>query len=177
MQPVVPPDRKTELDRATALVYHQLKALARHYLASERREHSLQPTALVHEAYMRLSGQREADFSNRAQFVALAAQMMRRVLLDYAKARQRLKRGSAPERIELESTVAISPAQTVDLIDLDRAMNRLGEMDERLVHVVEMRYFGGLSIEEIAAVLGVGVATVSRDWSAARLFLTKELTS
>jgi len=177
MQPDAQPDRKTELDRATALVYHQLKGLARHYLASERREHSLQPTALVHEAYLRLAGQQEADFTNKAQFVALAAQMMRRVLLDYAKARQRVKRGGAPQRIELQSAVAISPAKTVDLIDLDRALQRMAEMDERLVRVVEMRYFGGLSIEEIAGVLGVGVATVSRDWSAARLFLTKELTS
>ena len=166
---------KANLDAATPAVYQELKRLARMYLSGERSGHTLQPTALVHEAYLRLAGQRQADFGNKAQFVGLAASMMRRVLLDHAKARKAAKRGGAPAPITLEARLAVTEAPAVDLLDLDRALERLAALDPRLVSIVEMRFFGGLSIEETAEVLNVGVATVSRDWTAARLFLTREL--
>jgi len=157
------------------LVYAELRAIARQYLASERPNHTLQATALVNEAYLRLRGQREADFSNRQQLIGLAAQMMRRALVDHANSRSRRKRGGGLHRILMDSSLLTAGQSSVDFADLDRALEKLAKLDLRLVEVVELRFFGGLSIEETAEVQSRGTATVVRDWAAAKLFLAREL--
>src|SRR3954447_12483391 len=156
------------LERLTPLVYEDLRRVARRQLRAERAGHTLQPTAVVHEVYMRLVDQRRVQWQNRAQFFAIAARLTRRVLLNHARDRQALRRGGDAARVTLsEGDAALEPRE-VDVIDLDRALQRLGELDPDQERVVELRYFGGLSIEETAAALGSSPATVKRDWHSAR---------
>ena len=156
-------------------VYDELRRLARAYLARERSDHSLQATALVHEAYLKLVDQRRVRWQNRAHFFAVAAQMMRRLLVDHARARGAIKRGvgvtvSLDDSIDRAGDVA-----SVDLIALDAALDKLAALDRRMARLVELRYFGGLTVEEAAAVLDVAAITVKRDWALARTWLFREL--
>jgi RNA polymerase sigma factor (TIGR02999 family) len=167
-------DRGVE-DQILALVYKDLRRLARHYLAQERRDHTLQATALVHEAYMRISQQNGVKWENRAHFFAVAARAMRRILIDHARGVKAEKRGG--HKVSLESALLYSDAQSVELLALDEALTRLATWDPRQAQVVEMKFFAGLSVEEIAQVLNIGVRTVKRDWSLARAWLYGELTN
>ena len=161
---------KGALDEMAVQVYAELRRVARQYLSRERPSHTLQPTALVHEAYLKMLGQHSVDFSNRAQFLAVAASMMRRVLVDHARARGQAKRTP----VFLIDTGEAQPA-TVDLLDLNRALQQLGSLDERQEKIVEMRFFGGMSIDETAEALELSPATVNRDWATARLFLSRQM--
>jgi RNA polymerase sigma factor (TIGR02999 family) len=165
------------LARMLPLVYDELHRIASAYLRRERREHTLQPTALVHEAYLRLAGQDDLDWKNRAHFRAIAATTMRRILIEHARARGRKKRGEAPERVALEDTVALAPAARVDLEAIDQALVRLEDLDRQQARIVELRFFAGLSVEETAEVLSISRTTVKRDWAMARAWLRRELES
>ena len=163
-------------DQFMPLIYDELRRQAHRYLRRERANHTLQTTALVHEAYLRLVQQRDVSWQNRAHFFALAAQMMRRILVNYAVSRQREKRGGPAETIQLDDTIQVEATErNVDLIGLDEALNRLEKLDERQARVVELRYFGGLSIEETAEVMSISPATVKREWNMARAWLRAEL--
>lgn len=161
-------------DQLVPLVYAELHALAVHYMRGERADHTLQPTALVNDAYIRLVGQRNASWQNRSHFFGIAAQAMRRILVDHAR-RNRASKREGGERVTLDESVAESPQRSVDLIALDDALERLASLDPRQARVVELRYFSGLDIEQTAAVLGISAATVKRDWTFARAFLLREL--
>jgi RNA polymerase sigma factor (TIGR02999 family) len=163
-------DRRA-LDQMLPLVYDELHRLASSYLARERPDHTLQPTALVHEAFLRLINQREVDWRNRAQFLGVAAGLMRRILVNHARDRAAAKRGGERERVSLSLVEVPSGGPDVDLIALEDALERLAALDERKAKVVELRFFGGLSVEEVAEVLGVSRATVEREWSFARAWL------
>jgi len=163
------------LDRLVPLVYDELRRQARLQLRRERAGHTLQPTALVHEAFLRLAGQRRAQWQNREQFFAVAARAMRRVLVDHARARGAAKRGDGRTLIALDEAPAPSAPPGVDVLALDRALDRLGEIDPRQARVVELRYFGGLTAPETASALDVSLATVNRDWAMARAWLFREL--
>jgi RNA polymerase sigma-70 factor (ECF subfamily) len=165
------------LDRLVPLVYAELKRRAGAQLARERGSHTLQPTALVHEAFLRLVDQRSARWQNRAQFFAVAAQLMRRILVDHARARAADKRGGDAVRISLDDAGDASTSPEPDVLLLNQALERLARLDERQARVVELRYFGGLTVEEVAAVLEVSQITVKRDWAMARAWLYRELTS
>jgi RNA polymerase sigma-70 factor (ECF subfamily) len=168
---------RAALDAMLPAIYAELKRLARIYLRRERPDHTLQPTALVHEAYMKLVDQRQVDWRNRAQFLGVAAGAMRRVLLHHAESRNAQKRDGALQRVTLdEELAALERDTTVDLLDLNRALDRLAALDARQSRIVELRIFGGLSIEEAAEVLSISPATVKRDWNVARLWLRRELT-
>lgn len=162
-------------ERMLPLVYDELRRLAAGYLRRERAGHTLQPTALVHEAYLRLIDQRRADWTNRAQFVGLAAVMMRRILVNHARDRLAAKRGGAADRLPL--TLAGEPAGSpeIEVLELHQALDRLAERDRRKAEIVELRFFGGLTMEEIAAAVGVSLATVEREWQFARAWLRREL--
>lgn len=156
------------------LVYDELHRLAHYYLRAERAGHTLQSTALVHEAYLRLVGQNPPQTENRAHFVAIAARLMRQVLVDYARSRRAAKRG--PEQlVELEETMELSPQKPLDVVALDDALTELSRRDAQQVKIVELRFFGGLTIEEAAEVLEVSPATVKRDWTMAKAWLTREV--
>jgi RNA polymerase sigma factor (TIGR02999 family) len=158
------------------LVYDELHRQASRYLRRERAGHTLQTTALIHEAYLKLIDQREVNWQNRAHFFGVAAQAMRRILVDYAKARHREKRGGADENLPLEAvTLAILGARSIDLEELDEALTRLAKMDERQASIVELRYFSGLSIEETAEALRISPATVKSDWKSAKAWLYQEI--
>jgi RNA polymerase sigma factor (TIGR02999 family) len=163
------------LEGLMQLVYKELRRLANHYLRSERPDHTLQPTALVHEAYLRLTGQNKVHWQNRAHFFGVAAQMMRRVLVDHARANCRAKRGGAAPRLSLEATMNLCQEQDQQIVELDDALTRLRNVDARKSDVVELRYFGGMSVEETAEVLGVSCNTVMRDWNMAKAWLYQEL--
>jgi RNA polymerase sigma factor (TIGR02999 family) len=163
------------LDRLLTAVYDELRSLAAAYLRAERPSHTLQPTALVHEAYMRLIDQRSVDWKNRAQFFGLAAQMMRRILVNHAEAKAAEKRGGGADRVTLNDAMNVSERQEVDVIAVDQALSRLAELDERQAQIVELRFFAGLTVEEIAEILGVSSPTVKRDWSMAKAWLKREL--
>lgn len=165
-------DRRA-LDEMLPLVYDELRRLANHYLKRERRGHTLQPTALVHEAYMRLVDQRQVDWKNRAQFFGLAAQMMRRILINHARDRVAAKRGSDAQRVSLGAIPDFTPAQDTDLVALDEALTHLATMDERKSKIVELKFFSGLTTEEISEVLQISAATVKREWSLARAWLLR----
>jgi RNA polymerase sigma-70 factor, ECF subfamily len=162
---------KAGLDGMLPLVYDELHRLAAGYLGRERPGHTLQPTALVHEAYLRLIDQRRVDWRNRAQFLGVAAGMMRRILVNYARNRVALKRGGGAEQVSLSLVEAPSGRPDVELIALEEALERLTALDPRKAQVVELKFFGGLSASEIAAVLQVSEATVEREWAFARAWL------
>jgi RNA polymerase sigma factor (TIGR02999 family) len=166
---------KGAADKLLPLVYDEFRALARHYLAQERANHTLQPTALVHEAYMKLVDQTRVDWQGRSHFFAVAAQAMRRILVDHARSRQRDKRGGGRARVVLDEAVALSPQKDEDVLALDEALERLAAVDPRQAKVVELRFFGGLSVEEVAEALGVSKRTVEGDWTFARAWLSREL--
>jgi RNA polymerase sigma factor (TIGR02999 family) len=161
----------------TPLVYAELRRLASHYLSRERRGHTLQATALVHEVFLRLIPQPDATWDDRGRFIGIAAHVMRQVLVEYARGRNRLKRGGDYERVPLDGVAGRIDADFARWEDLDRALDRLAELDPRQAKVVELRYFGGMTVEEAAQVLGVSPKTVKRDWSIARAWLRRELES
>jgi len=162
------------LERLTPIVYDELRRLARRYMKGERPGHSLQTTALVNEAYVRLVDYNRMQWQDRAHFFAVSAQLMRRILVDHAR-RHNLKRGGGAPHVSLEEAAMVGGDQETDLEALDHAMNALARIDARKVQVVEMRFFGGLSVEETAEVLKVSTVTVKRDWRAAKLWLYREL--
>jgi RNA polymerase sigma factor (TIGR02999 family) len=162
---------KKGLDQMLPVVYEELHRLAAHYLGREATGHTLQPTALVHEAYLRLVDQRRVDWRNRAQFLGLAASMMRRILVNHARDRTARKRGGNPERVSLSLIESPSGRPDVELIALEDALERLTALDQRKSRVVELKFFGGLTIDEIAEVLEISPATVEREWAFARAWL------
>ena len=164
------------LDQLMPIVYSELRAIAARYLRRERQDHTLQPTALVNEAYLRLIDQKHVNWQNRAHFVGVAAQMMRRILVDHAKSHNRVKRGSGAPKVPLDEAMVLSEERADDLIELDEALTALAAFDERKSRVVEMKYFGGLSAEETAEVLQVSVITVARDWKLAKAWLYTHIT-
>ncbi len=166
---------RAALDRLMPIVYDELRRIARHYMKGERPGHSLQTTALVNEAYIRLVDYESMQWQNRAHFFAVSSQLMRRILVDHAR-RHNLKRGGGVQHVSLEETAMVGGDRTADLVALDDAMNALARIDLRKVQVVEMRFFGGLSVEEKAEVLKVSPVTVMRDWSTAKAWLYRELT-
>ena len=161
--------------RLMPLVYGELRALAESYLRQERPDHTLQATALVHEAYVRLIKQEDVDWQNRAHFFGLAAQAIRRILVDHARHHNRAKRGGGLQRVRLEENVALPSQEEVDLIALDDALGRLKDFNERAARVVELRFFGGLSRKEVAEFLGLSLRTIGDDWRLARAWLRREL--
>jgi len=166
---------ESALDRLMPIVYDELRRLAHRYMSHERPGHTLQTTALVNEAYLRLVGWREVQWQNRAHFFAVSAQMMRRILVDFARDRQYLKRGGGALRVSLADAASLTEQRGADLVALDEALNALAEVDRRKAQVVEMRFFGGLSVEEVAEVLKVSKETVIRDWRLAKVWLLREL--
>ena len=167
-------DRAAESD-LIPLIYNQLQAIARRQMAHERPDHSLQATILVHEAFLRLVGDSQIDWSNRAHFFALASRVMRRMLVDHARAANAQKRPGARQKVELDSALVFVEAQAADVMALDQALDRLAAWDARQCRVVEMHFFGGLGFEEIGEVLSVSPRTAKRDWSMARAWLYREL--
>ena len=156
-------------------VYNELRDMAASYLRRERPDHTLQPTALVHEVYLRLAGDKPVDWQNRAHFLGIAARIMRRVLADSATARKAQKRGGGAPTLTLDAALDFSDACVVSVDGVDEALRTLEQMDARQGQIVELRFFGGLTIEEIAEVLGISVATVKREWSTAKLWLQRHL--
>lgn len=163
------------LEKLIPLVYDELRRLARRYMDKERAGHTLQTTALVNEAYLRLVDAHDVQWQNRAQFFGISAQLMRRILVDFARAHDNLKRGGEVQKVSLDEALMISSERSADLVALDDALTALTALDPRQSQVVEMRFFGGLSIEEIAEVLKVSVGTINRDWSMAKAWLSREL--
>lgn len=163
------------LEELTPLVYRQLHQIARRYMAGERSGHTLQTTALVNEAYLRLVDCKKVNWQDRAHFFAVSAQLMRRILIDFARSRGYLKRGGAIPHISLEEAPSVGSEPDLDLVALDDALKALSAVDERKSKVVELRFFGGLSVEETAEVLRVSTDTVLRDWKLAKMWLLREL--
>jgi RNA polymerase sigma factor (TIGR02999 family) len=188
-EPSVSPDRVTQLlqqwshgdDSAlaelTPLVYEELRRLAHHYMEGERPDHTLQTTALVNEAYLRLADQTASNWQSRAHFFAVAARAMRQILVSYARSNRAQKRGGGVARIELDESAILSPEQSKEIVDLHEALERLGALDSRKARVVELKYFGGLNYDEIAEVMKVSTVTVRRDWVFAKAWLYDELHS
>jgi RNA polymerase sigma-70 factor (ECF subfamily) len=166
---------KAALDKLVPLVYDELRRLARYYMRRERAGHTLQTTALVNEAYLRLIDQRNVRWQSRAHFFAIAAQLMRRILIDQARKRLNSKRGGDVRKVSLDQALVVSEARTTDLIALDDALTTLEVMDERKSKVVELRFFGGLNIEETAEVMAISPATVQREWNLAKAWLYREI--
>jgi RNA polymerase sigma-70 factor, ECF subfamily len=166
------------LNQLTPLVYDELRRIAHRYVKRERRGgQTLDTTALVNEAYLRLAGGEEIDWQNRAHFFAVTALVMRRILIDYARRRRYLKRGGLAQQVSLEEASAMTEVRAAELVSLDEALEELAKLDLRKSRVVELRYFGGLSLEETADVLEISVMTVRRDWRAAKAWLYKTVTS
>jgi RNA polymerase sigma-70 factor (ECF subfamily) len=163
------------LSESTAMLYSELRRLASYYLQRERGNHTLQATALVHEAYIRLVDQRGIQWGNRNQFMGVAAQLMRRILLDYSRGHHAAKRGGNVDKVYLEEAALVSPVRATDVVALDEALVRLAELDPQQARLVELRFFGGLSIEETAEVLEISPATVKRSWNVAKAWLAREL--
>jgi RNA polymerase sigma factor (TIGR02999 family) len=188
-EPSVPPHRVTQLlqqwghgdDAAlaelTPLVYEELRRLAHHYMEGQRPNHTLQTTALVNEAYLRLADQTDPNWQSRAHFFAVAARAMRQILVSYARSNRAQKRGGGAATIGLDEAAILSPEQSKEIIDLHEAMERLGMLDSRKAQVVELKFFGGLNYDEIAEVLKIARVTVRRDWEFAKLWLYTELHS
>jgi RNA polymerase sigma factor (TIGR02999 family) len=168
-------DRKA-LEEILPLVYNELRRLARYHLRQQRPNHTLQTTALVHEAYLRLAQEKSPQVENRAHFLGIAAQLMRWILVDYERKRRAAKRGAGATRLTLDASVAArSQAPDVDLLALDEALNRLAKMDSQQSQIIELRYFGGLTIEDTSEFLGISPATVKRSWASARAWLLREM--
>jgi RNA polymerase sigma factor (TIGR02999 family) len=163
------------LDELTPLVYDELRRLARAYLRRERVGHTLESTALVHEAYMRLVDQKDVEWQSRNQFFGLAASLIRRILVDHARARLAAKRGGPAIKLSLDEAMAASEQKDLDLIALNDALKALADHDEQQARIVELRYFAGLTIDETAEVISVSPATVKRDWTLAKAFLKREM--
>ena len=163
------------LEQLMPLVYHELRRLARRYLNKERVGHTLQTTELVHEAYVRLVDQRRVHWQNRAHFFGVAAQLMRRILVDRARHRKRAKRGGDAVMVSLERAALVKDRATVDLLALDEALTKLGELDERKARIVELRFFGGLEVEETADFMKISAITVMREWKMAKAWLHRAL--
>ena len=163
--------RQDALDRLLPEVYSELRKLAASYLRRERREHTLQATALVHEAFLKLVDQRAVRWQNRAHFYGIAAQLMRRILVDHARGRGATKRGSGERHLSLDEALVMAAARDVDLLALDELLTRLALIDEQQSRIVELRFFGGLTMEETAEVLRISPATVGRDWTIAKAWL------
>jgi RNA polymerase sigma factor (TIGR02999 family) len=163
------------LDLLAPIIHAELKRIARRYMLRERKEHTLQPTALVNEAFLRLVNVRGVQWQDRAHFFALAAQMMRRILVNYAIARGAGKRGGSGRKVSLEEAIIASPEHDTQVVELDAALESLAKLDPRKAQIVEMRFFAGLSVEETAAVLKVSPQTVLRDWSLAKTWLAREM--
>jgi len=162
------------LDRLVPLVYKELREIARHHLQRERPEHTLQSAALVNEAYLRLIDQRPFNTDNRGHFLAIASRLMRQILVDYARNRRAAKRG-ANLKVELDTALLLPQIHSRDVLALNDALDDLSRLDEQQGRIVEMRFFGGLSSEEIAPVLGISVSTVKRDWNVAKAWLTRQM--
>lgn len=167
---------RTALDELLPLVYKELKRIASRQLARERSNHTLQATALVHEAYLRLIDQHSVDWRNRAHFFSIAAEMMRRILVNHAMSRQSQKRGAGETLLSLDEAIRFANKQGLDLVLLDEALKRLAEFDPTQARIVELRFFAGLTIEEVAEVLGVSDSTVKREWRSAKAWLAAQLT-
>jgi RNA polymerase sigma factor (TIGR02999 family) len=163
------------LEKLTPLVYEELRRLAHRYMQGQRPDHTLQTTALVNEAYLRLVEQSKPSFANRSHFFAVAATAMRQILVNHAKAQQRQKRGGSASKVDLDMAALVSPEQTQTVLDVDEALERLALLDSRKARVVELKYFGGLNQDEIAIVLKISTVTVRRDWVFARAWLYSEL--
>ena len=163
------------LEELLPVVYRELLAMARRYMAAERPDHTLQASALVNEAYLKLVDVRQMQWKDRAHFFGVTAQLMRRILVDFGRRRHYRKRGDGVKPVTLNDDLMISVAQTTNLVALDDALNALGAVDPRSVRVVELRFFAGLSVEETAEVLNVSVNTVARDWKVAKVWLHREL--
>ena len=163
------------LDALLPLVYDELRRLARRHLRNERQEHTLQSTALVNEAYLRMVGQDFPEWEGRAHFFAIAAQLMRQILVDYARRHRASKRGSGICMLTVDDVAAQPQRKNMDVIALDDALNTLAEFDPRQSRIVELRFFAGLSLEETSEVMGIGTATIQRDWTAARAWLHREI--
>ena len=167
---------KEALDRLLPIVYDELRRQAARYLRRERVGHTLQTTALIHEAYLRLVDQKNVQWQNRAQFYGIAAQLMRRILVDHARTKKRAKRGGSGIRVSLVEAAAVTKSQDLDVVAVDEALRRLEKIDEQQSKIVELRFFSGLTVEETAEVLNISPATVKRDWSMARAWLHREMT-
>ena len=165
------------LEKLIPLVQPELHRLAHHYMSRERAGHTLQTTALLNEAYLQLTDKTQRPWQNRTHFMAVAAQLMRRIMVDHARARHALKRGAGAIRVTLDEAALVTEERAEEMLALDEAMEKLGEFDRRRCQIVEMRYFGGLTVEEIAGVLKVHPNTVMRDWRAAKAWLYAELTT
>lgn len=163
------------LDRLIPIVYEELRRQATRYLRRERPGHTLQTTALIHEAYIRLIDQKSVRWQNRAHFFAISAQLMRRILVDHARSRQAAKRGGSDIKLPLEEAMIVSQGREVNLVALDEALERLAVIDPQQSRVVELRFFSGLSVEETAEVLGVSPRTITRDWNVAKAWLRREI--
>jgi RNA polymerase sigma factor (TIGR02999 family) len=158
------------------LVYEQLRHLAAGFMENERPDHTLQPTALVHEAYLRMADQRQSSWQNRAQLLGIFAHMMRRILIDHANARRAAKRGGKDAiRIRIDENVDVPDMKELNLLEVDEALNNLERLDQQQAKIVEMRFFGGLTIEEIAAALGISATSVKREWAVAKRWLQRDL--
>jgi RNA polymerase sigma factor (TIGR02999 family) len=162
-------------ERLLPLVYDELRLMARRYLGRERIDHTLAPTALVHEAWMKLVEQTRVQWKGRAHFMGVAAQAMRRILVDHARERHRHKRGGGLARITLDEAIALAPGRDEDLLAVDEALERLAQLDARQARIVELRFFGGLDVAEVAEVLGVSKRTVEAEWTMLRAWLRREL--
>jgi RNA polymerase sigma factor (TIGR02999 family) len=167
--------RQDALEELLPSIYGELRRLAASYLRKERRDHTLQATALVHEAFVKLVDQREVRWQNRAHFYGIAAQVMRRILVDHARAHAASKRGAGDRPLSLDEALVVAPASDIDFLVLDEALTRLAALDPQQSRVVELRFFGGLTIDETAEVLHISPATVVRDWTVAKAWLYAEL--
>jgi RNA polymerase sigma-70 factor, ECF subfamily len=165
------------LDQLTPLVYQELRRLADSYMRRERLDHTLQPTALIHEAYIRLIEQGQPEWESRSHFFRFAAHLMRQILVDHARARRTEKRSAGRQRVPLEEAEALSPEPIANLEAVDEALSRLGSFDERKAHILELKFFGGMTEEEIAEALGISVRTLGREMRLAKAWLSQALTS
>jgi RNA polymerase sigma factor (TIGR02999 family) len=168
---------RSGIDELAPLVYQELRSIARRLLARERPGHTLQPTELVHEAYIKLAQQDRVDWKGRSHFFAVGAHHMRRILVDHARTKLSAKRGRAPYRVELTEDMMLTPSREEDVLAIDEAIEKLRELDRRQAQMVELRFFGGLTVKEVAEVLGVSKRTVEADWAMVRAWLRRELTS
>jgi RNA polymerase sigma factor (TIGR02999 family) len=169
-------DKASAASKLMPLVYDEFRALAARHLRRERADHTLQPTALVHEAYLKLIDQTRVDWQGRTHFFAVGAQAIRRILVDHARQRKRQKRGGGAGRVALDESVALAPQRAEEILALDDALEKLAKLDARQAQVVEMRFFAGMNVDEVAGVLGVSKRTVEGDWTMARAWLLRELT-